>query len=67
LGLNARGFLVASLAHLAQLDEARREPAEALRLRPEVTVGIAPLMMPSGNPDLVERFLEGLREAGLPE
>ena len=64
-GLVARCYLVASLTQLGRLDEARVELGEALRLRPEGTLGHARLHFPSyADPNLVERYLDGLRKAG---
>ena len=48
------------------MDEARAAMAEYLRLEPNHTVADAS-MVPTSVPKHLERFLEGLRKAGLPE
>jgi len=54
-------------AELGQLDEARAEAAEANRLDPYFTLASAPDVLPFKNPKDLQRFLDGLRKAGLPE
>jgi adenylate cyclase len=54
-------------AEMGRLDEARTEAAEAHRLDPEFTLATAPEVLPFKNPQDLQRFLEGLRTAGLPE
>ncbi len=59
-------FAVAS-AHLGHADDARAGLDEFMRLMPGLTVGDDRLIRPFRRPADRERFLEGLRKAGLPE
>ncbi len=61
-----RRQLAAALAHLGRLDEAREAVSEYLRLEPDHTIADAS-KVPAKNPEHLERFVEGLRLAGLPE
>ena len=54
-------------AEMGRLDEARAEAAEAHRLDPDFTLASAPEVLPFKNPQDLQRFLEGLRKAGLPK
>jgi adenylate cyclase len=54
-------------AEMGRLDEARAEAMEAHRLDPEFTLASAPEVLPFKNPKDLQRFLDGLRKAGLPE
>jgi hypothetical protein len=63
--------LVASYGQLGRIDEARAAVAEELRIDPELTLAkvereIASVN-PNFNPDFRDRYLDGLRKAGLPE
>jgi adenylate cyclase len=61
-------LLVATHARLGQLDEARAEVAEVLRIQPNYTItGTARLMAPFKQPEDGKHFCDGLRLAGLPE
>ena len=61
-------WLAANLAQLGQLDEARAEAAEVLRLDPKYTIdGTQRRLALFKRPEDVEHFLDGLRKAGLPE
>jgi adenylate cyclase len=61
-------WLAANLAQLGQLDEARAEAAEVLRLDPKYTIdGTQRRLALFKRPEDVEHFLDGLRNAGLPE
>jgi len=54
-------------AHLGHADDARAGLDEFMRLMPGLTVGDDRLIRPFRRPADRERFLEGLRKAGLPE
>lgn len=61
-------FLAANLAQLGQLDEAHAEAAEILRIDPKYTIdGTQRQLALFKRTEDVERFLDGLRKAGLPE
>ena len=61
-------FLAANLAQLGQLDEARAEAAEVLRLDPKYTIdGTERRHVLNKRPEDTEHLLDGLRKAGLPE
>jgi len=61
-------FLAANLAQLGQLDEAHAEAAEILRIDPKYTIdGTQRQLALFKRSEDVEHFLDGLREAGLPE
>jgi adenylate cyclase len=57
--------LAASYAHLGQLEEARTAWEDALRLQPGFSLDTYELMLASADPDFAERYLAGLRKAGL--
>jgi tetratricopeptide (TPR) repeat protein len=59
--------LAASLAHLGELKEARSALEEAVRLRPALTLEVAGVLYAASSAEHRERFLEGLRLAGLGE
>jgi adenylate cyclase len=60
-------YLAACRAQLGQMEEARAEAAEALRLRPDFTIGWLMLSEPYKNPADAEPSLDGMRKAGLPD
>jgi TolB-like protein len=60
-------LLAASYAHLDRLEEARSAALEAARLRPGFSSSRFRLQYAAADPQFVERYLEGLRKAGLPE
>jgi adenylate cyclase len=61
-------WLAANLAQLGQLDEARAEAAEVLRLDPKYTIdGTQRRLALFKRPEDTEHLLDGLRKAGLPE
>ncbi|MFQ5954413.1 MAG: tetratricopeptide repeat protein [Kiloniellales bacterium] len=57
----------ASLAHLGRENEARRDIEDLLRLLPGLTVSQVRTQIPIKEPEAMERWLDGLRKAGLPE
>jgi adenylate cyclase len=59
--------LAASYAHLGRLDEARAALAEAFRLQPGFSLDTFERIFTSADPDFTERYLGGLRKAGLKE
>jgi len=60
--------LAATYARLGQLEEARAEAAEVLRLQPNYTIaGTARLIAPFKQPKDDKHFCDALRKAGLPE
>ena len=65
-------FLAAALAILGRLEEARAAARDALVLSPRLTIARAQALFASftdnpANAERRERFIEGLRKAGLPE
>ncbi len=61
-----RRQLAASYAMMDRIDEAQAALQEYLRLEPNHTIADA-RMIPTKIPEHLERFIEGLRKAGLPE
>ena len=60
--------LAATLAQLGQLDEARAEAAEVLRIHPKFTIdGMQRTTGLFKRPEDAEHMCDGLRKAGLPE
>jgi adenylate cyclase len=59
--------LVMSYAHLGRLEEARSLKDAWLRLQPQASLASVRSRMPNLDPELVERTIDGLRRAGLPE
>ncbi len=59
--------LAVGTAHLGNLDAARTAIDELLRLVPHESIGRVRTMVPLTRAEDVERFLDGLRKAGLPE
>jgi adenylate cyclase len=60
-------YLAAALAALGRLDEAREVAASLLRCDPGFRVSrFEQTLQPFRNPDLKARYIEHLKEAGLP-
>jgi adenylate cyclase len=59
--------LAASYAQLGRLDEARAAAEEELRLDPDLTIAKVRSQNTSTPSNFLERWLDGLRKAGLPE
>ena len=59
--------LAASYACLGRDDEARTALQAVLRLQPEISVGHVRLNLSSADPAFADRFIDGLRRAGLKE
>jgi adenylate cyclase len=65
---NAHVWLAATYAQLGQLEEARAEVAEVLRIEPKYTIdGTERRLRSFKFPEHAEHFFDGLRKAGLPE
>jgi TolB-like protein/DNA-binding winged helix-turn-helix (wHTH) protein/Tfp pilus assembly protein PilF len=62
-----RRLLAANFAHLGRMEEARREASEVMRLHPEFSIGRWQQRPPYQDTAPLERFVEGLRKAGLPD
>jgi len=62
-------YLVASLAHLGRMEEAGAAKDQLLRVLPHESLGLVRtiLAVPSRNSDYMERLVDGLRKAGVPE
>jgi adenylate cyclase len=59
--------LAASYACLGRDDEARTALQAVLRFQPEISVGLVRLTLSSADPAFSERYIDGLRKAGLKE
>jgi len=59
--------LAAALAHLDQMDEARAAVAAALEAMPDLSLSYLAKTLPTKHPGGLDPYLDGLREAGLPE
>jgi TolB-like protein/Tfp pilus assembly protein PilF len=59
--------LAASYAHLDRIEEARAALAEALRLQPGFSLSGLQIILSAARPAFLERAIDGLRKAGLPE
>jgi adenylate cyclase len=64
---DAHGTFAAASAHLGHMGDARAGLDEFVRLMPGLTLGDERLIRPFRRPTDRERFLDGLRKAGLPE
>jgi adenylate cyclase len=64
---DAHGTFAAASAHLGHMADARAGLDEFMRLMPGLTAGDERLIRPFRRPADRERFLDGLRKAGLPE
>jgi adenylate cyclase len=60
-------WLASAYAQLGQLDEARAEAAEVLRINPGFTIERYKPLAPYKDPKDLEHRIDGLRKAGLPE
>ena len=59
--------LASSLSHLGRREEANSELRALLALLPDLSLADVQLTVPIKDPDAMERYLDGLRQAGLPE
>jgi adenylate cyclase len=64
---DAHGTFAAASAHLGNMADARAGLDEFMRLMPGLTAGDERLIRPFRRPADRERFLDGMRKAGLPE
>ena len=60
-------WLAATYAQSGQLEEARKETAEVLRINPGFTIERYKRILVHKNPKDAEHRLDGMRKAGLPE
>jgi adenylate cyclase len=63
----ARVWLTATYAQLGEVENARAEAAEVLRIDPSYTITGTPPVTALKRPEDIEHISEGLRKAGLPE
>ncbi len=63
----AHRLLAAVYAHLGRLDEARSEADELMKVVPNFSINEWARTEPHTDPDELQRYVNGLREAGLPE
>ncbi len=63
----ARRLLAAVYAHLGRLDEARNEAKEYMKVIPNFSINEWARTEPYANPNERQRYVDGLRKAGLPE
>ena len=59
--------LAATYAQLGRMEEAQMALRENVRLAPDDSVSRVKEELPYADPDFVERYIGGLRKAGLPE
>jgi adenylate cyclase len=62
-----RIWLASAYAQLGQIEEARKEAAEVLRINPGFTIEGFGRILPYKDPKDVEHRVDGMRKAGLPE
>lgn len=62
-----RRMLAANFAHLGMMDKARAEAAEVLRVHPQFTITSWRHRPPYRDQAVLDRYVDGLRKAGLPE
>ncbi len=59
--------LASALGNLGRIEEARDAVQEALRLKPDLSIGYLAKTLPAKHPNGLDPYLDGLRKAGLPE
>jgi adenylate cyclase len=59
--------LACAYAQLGQLEEARNEAAEVLRINPGFTIESSKRILVYKDPEDLEHYIDGMRKAGLPE
>ena len=60
-------YLAAAYAHLNRIDEASAQAAEVMRLKPDYSEQWVRIQEPSKDRGYLERYVAGLRKAGLPK
>jgi adenylate cyclase len=65
--VEGRRLLAANLAHLGRIEEARAVAQELLKTHPNFTISRWADRPPYRDHAILERFIEGLRKAGLPD
>jgi adenylate cyclase len=60
-------FKASSLANLGRMEQARDWLSRVLDVEPDLTIAQVKASAPPFPPELLARYLEGLRKAGLPE
>lgn len=60
-------YLAISLGNLDRLEEARAAGDQILRMMPHLNLRMLRAALPSGRPEEIERRIDGLRKAGVPE
>jgi TolB-like protein/Flp pilus assembly protein TadD len=60
-------YLVASLAHLDRMEEAEAAKDKLLSVLPHESLGLVRNRLTSDNADFIERLVDGMRKAGVPE
>jgi TolB-like protein len=60
-------LLAASYAHLGRIEEARAMLEEQLRIQPQFSDSMLRAFYSTADPDVLGRYIDGLRMAGLPE
>ena len=66
----AHFYLAATLAHLGRMNEAQAAAQAGLALNPSFTITLWRATPPTDNPTYLaqrERFIDGMRKAGMPE
>ncbi len=63
----SRALLAASYGQMGLIEEAREAWRELMRVNPDYSIEQRRKVLPYKNPEDFERFVEGLRKAGLPE
>lgn len=64
---HGRRMLAATYAHLDRLEEARAEAKEYLKITPNFSIAVWAKSEPYTDPNELQRYVDGLRKAGLPE
>jgi adenylate cyclase len=60
-------FKASSCAHLGHIEQARDCLSRVLEVEPGLTIARVKASAPPFPPELLARYVEGLRKAGLPE
>jgi adenylate cyclase len=60
-------YVVSSLGHLGRIEEARAAKDQLVRVAPRESISLVRAVLPGVRSERMERLVEGLRKAGLPE